>query len=72
MRGDCLSCARLGRCMETTVAKVLKDYTCVLYEPVEEPVYRARVQMMEQFGEVLAVQGMLEQPEKKPEGEDNE
>jgi hypothetical protein len=58
--------------METTVARVLKDYTCVLYEPVEEPVYRARVQMMEQFGEVLAVQGMLEQPEKKPEGEDNE
>jgi hypothetical protein len=73
MKGDCLSCSRLGNCAETSVEKVLSDFTCVLYEPVEEPVYLARAQMMEKFGEALAVQAMLERPEEpQEEGEKDE
>lgn len=73
MRGDCLSCSRLGNCAQTSVEKVLADFTCVLYEPVEEPVYLARAQMMEKFGEELAVKAMLEKPEERQEeGENNE
>lgn len=73
MRGDCLSCTRLGKCMETSLEKVLKDFTCILYDSVAEPVYQARAQAIEQFGEVLAVQAMLERPEEpQEEGEQNE
>jgi hypothetical protein len=40
---------------------------------VEEPVYLARAQMMEKFGEELAVKAMLEKPEERQEeGENNE
>ena len=67
MRGDCLSCSRLGKCAETSLEKVLKDFTCILYDSVEEPVYQARAQTMERFGEVLAVQAMLERPEEPQE-----
>lgn len=63
MRGDCLSCNRMWKCSETSVEKVLADYTCVLYEPEQEPVYRARIDMMEKFGEVRAIQAMLKRPE---------
>ncbi len=69
MRGDCLSCSRLQSCAETDVEKVLNDYTCVLYDPVEEPVYWARAHMIEKFGEVLAVEAMLDRPE---DGDKNE
>ena len=65
MRGDCLSCARLGKCSETSVEKVLKDYTCVLFEPVEAPVYWARVHTMETYGDVLAVEAMLEKSQEE-------
>jgi hypothetical protein len=60
MRGDCLSCSRISRCSETSVEKVLNDYTCVLYEPVNEPTYKARVDTMEKFGEVVAIRAMLD------------
>lgn len=59
MRGDCLSCSRLPRCMETSVTKVLEDYTCVMYESVEEPIYRARVDTMKKFGDAQAIISIL-------------
>lgn len=65
MRGDCLSCEKISRCTETSVEKVLNDHTCVLYEPVEEPVYKARVETIEKFGAVLAVKAMLDRPEEE-------
>lgn len=67
MKGDCLSCNRLGKCNETDLKKVLNDYSCVLYQPVEAPVYWARAQMMEDFGDSLAVKAMLERPEGESE-----
>lgn len=63
MRGDCLTCARLGGCSETSVLRVLHDYTCSLYEPVEEPVYKARISTMELYGEVPAIEAMIDKPE---------
>lgn len=68
MRGDCLSCARLQKCTETNVERVLTDYTCSSYDPVKEPVYWARAHMMEKFGDVLAVEAILDRPD-EPEGE---
>lgn len=70
MKGDCLSCARLGRCSETSVEKVLHDFTCILYEPVEEPVYKARVTSMELYGDVPAVQAMIDKPEDQEDEEE--
>lgn len=70
MKGDCLSCARLGKCAQTSVEKVLQDFTCVVYEPVEEPVYKARVATMEQFGAALAVEAMIQKPEEESEGDE--
>lgn len=67
MKGDCLSCARLGKCDQTDLHKVLSDYSCVLYQAVEAPVYWARAQMMEDFGDSLAVKAMLERPEGESE-----
>ena len=62
MRGDCLSCSRLSFCQETDVEKVLKSYTCVLFEAVLEPVFYARVVMMQGYGEVAAIEAMLNRP----------
>lgn len=70
MKGDCLSCTRLGKCAETSFEKVLNDFTCIVYEPVEEPVYRARAHAIEEFGEVLAVQALLKKPDDKEKDED--
>lgn len=71
MKGDCLTCSRLGNCSETSVSKVLNDYTCSLYGPVEEPVYKARVATMELYGDIPAVQAMIDRPE-DPSGSNEE
>lgn len=62
MRGDCLTCLRVDICSETSVEKVLRSYTCVLFEAISEPVYLARVKLMEQYGEVATVEAMLRRP----------
>lgn len=62
MRGDCLTCSKVETCSVTSVEKMLNSFTCILFEPIPEPVYRARVQMMEQYGEVAAVDAMLKRP----------
>lgn len=65
MRGDCLSCSKVEICTATSVEKILNSFTCPLYEPVPEPVYRARVMLMMQFGDIAAVKAMMQKP---PEG----
>lgn len=67
MKGDCLSCTRLGRCSQTNLQKVLKDHTCVMFEPVEQPVFMARVSSMELYGTVPAVRAMLDVPDELPD-----
>jgi len=62
MRGDCLSCSKIDVCSKTSVEKVLNSFTCILFESIPEPVYRARVQLMGQYGEVAAVVAMLKRP----------
>lgn len=64
MRGDCLTCCKIDICSKTDVEKVLNSFTCILFEPISEPVYRARVLLMEQYGEVPAVEAMLKRPPK--------
>lgn len=70
MRGDCLTCSRIEMCSETSIEKVLRSHTCPLFEPIPEPVYRARVALMEQYGDVAAVQAMLQRPQELEEGEE--
>ena len=60
--GDCLACRRLGVCPETDLKKVWESYTCALFEGAPEPVYQARIDMMAQFGEIAAIQAMLNRP----------
>lgn len=62
MRGDCLACSKVETCSVTSIEKMLNSYTCILFEEIPEPVYRARVQLMEQYGEVPAVVAMLKRP----------
>lgn len=59
MKGDCLSCIRLGNCSETSLQKVLEDYTCLRYEAVEEAIYKARTDSINTFGIELAIVSML-------------
>lgn len=58
-RGDCLSCSKLTVCSTTSEEKVLQGFTCVLFEGAEEPVFLARAQLMQQLGDVFAVNAML-------------
>jgi hypothetical protein len=62
LRGDCLSCQRLGVCSETNEEKVRLSYTCDLFTGAPEPVYLARLEMMRKFGESMAIKGMLNRP----------
>ena len=60
--GDCLSCASLRQCTETSVEKVLASYTCPLFTPVEEPIYIARLDMIQKYGQMEAVSSMVHPP----------
>lgn len=69
--GDCLTCYRLSSCLETSIARVLTSYVCPLYGPVPEALYRARMDMIEQFGEGMAIRAMLNRgPEQQGEETD--
>lgn len=54
-----MGCVHLQGCQETSVKKVLEDYTCIRFEAVDEPVFRAREATLQRYGAVLAVQAML-------------
>lgn len=72
LRGECLACAKLGSCRETNVERILRSYTCVMFEAVAEPVYQARWTAMKQYGEENTAKAMLklnDPPE--VEGEDD-
>lgn len=62
MRGDCLSCSKVDICSATSVERILTSFTCPLYEAIPEPVYRARVMLMLQFGDEAAVKAMMQKP----------
>jgi hypothetical protein len=59
LRGECLACSMLGECNETNVDKVLVGYTCQLFREAPEPVYTARVETMQEYGDRNAVLAML-------------
>jgi hypothetical protein len=59
VKGDCFSCTMTSTCRETSVARVIADYTCPLYRPVPEPIYWARVAVRSQFGEMMAAEAIL-------------
>lgn len=63
MNGECFSCSRTAICRETSVERILTDYTCPLYRGVEEPVYMARVQIRAFFGPVQAAEAILNRTE---------
>jgi hypothetical protein len=72
MIGDCFSCALAPTCRETSVRKVLTDYTCPMYRPIPEPVYRARVAIRSQFGELWAAEAILNRVPELQGGDNND
>jgi hypothetical protein len=58
-RGECLACTKLNQCRDTDIEKVLESYTCGMFEEAVEPVYQARWDAMQQYGERQAVKAML-------------
>jgi quinol monooxygenase YgiN len=60
-------CTRISTCVDTSVEKVLGSYTCVVFDAVTEPVYRSRIGMMDQYGDVAAVRAMLKKPQELQE-----
>lgn len=72
-RGECLACIKLDRCSETSVERALTSHTCPLFTEVEEPVYLARITMMQRYGPRPAVEVMMSRPALPPkEGEDDD
>jgi hypothetical protein len=71
-RGECLACLRLSQCRETNVEKVLASFTCIMYEDAPEPVYLARWNAMQQYGEAGAVRAMLPLHHTADEGEEKD
>lgn len=67
MRGECLACTKIAGCGATSVERVLNSFTCPLFEAVIEPVYMARVTMMEKYGDVSAACAMLQRPPEEEE-----
>ena len=52
--------------------KVQASYTCPLFKEVPEPVFRAREQMMWQYGEVTAIKGMMNRPQEEQQGDEED
>lgn len=50
MTGECLSCERVSKCSETSIIRVLQDYTCPMFKSVSEPEYLARVESIQTYG----------------------
>lgn len=67
LHGDCLACSRIAVCTDTSVQKVEESFTCTLFTGVEEPVYYARLAMIENYGSRRAIEAMLQRSD---EGEE--
>ena len=61
-RGDCLSCTKIAECSETSVERTIAGHTCPLFTAVLEPVFNARQSAMAEYGEVTAIDAMLNRP----------
>lgn len=68
MNQECLSCEKLGKCTETSLARVLGGYCCALYQQSPQPVYLARIDAIELYGKA-AIEAMLDKAE-EPQGTD--
>lgn len=60
--GECLICSKVNSCSETSAEKIKQSYVCVLFHPVSEPVYLARLQMLNEYGEQSAIIAILNRP----------
>ncbi|MEI6503224.1 MAG: CBS domain-containing protein [Armatimonadota bacterium] len=49
----------LALCTEASVERILQSYTCPLFQPVAEPVYWARIEMIKRYGERAGAESML-------------
>lgn len=54
MNRICLNCKYLGQCEETSVEKLLANYTCVRWDEVPAEVSAARATAIRQFGDAGA------------------
>lgn len=63
--GECLACQRLVACSEATEDRVLTSYVCPLFTAVPEAEFVARWNMMQQYGERVAVRALVLTPPKK-------
>lgn len=57
--GDCFTCSETLKCDITSPEKVLRDFTCELYKPVNEPTYLARLFIRSTFGDLAAAQSIV-------------
>lgn len=67
LRGDCLTCSKIATCKETSIQKVQESFTCIFFNAVPEPVWEARETMIQQYGEVRAIEAMLNRPQQGEE-----
>lgn len=57
--GECLACYKLSLCLDTSLERVMTGYTCPLFGPVPEGVFMARIDMIQRYGDVQAIETML-------------
>jgi hypothetical protein len=69
LRGECLCCSKVSLCTDTSFDKIMSSYTCPLFEGISEPVYMARITMMQQYGATATIESMLMRRDPNPEGE---
>lgn len=70
LKGDCLSCKKVGSCLVTDAQKILDGFTCQLFEGVTEPEYLARIETMKKYGEGQAIRAILNRSVEKGDEED--
>lgn len=65
MRGECLACKKVNRCTETNLVRMKSGYTCPLFEEVPEPIYTARYDLIQQYGDEMALRAIKDGPEEE-------
>ena len=60
LKGECTSCSRVSVCKETSIQRILDDYTCLRYEGVLEPEYLARMQTRATYGDRMLAEVLLQ------------
>lgn len=67
MRGECLACKKVQTCTETSIQRLKSGYTCPLFEEVPEPVYTARYDLIQMYGEEMALRAIMNRATKEEE-----